>query len=80
MPLHFRKPVKAALDEDEAMGIISKVPENFHPTHCSRMHVVTKTYGTPRRTIDMRHVNSECTRELNYTIPPFKQAQEVPKR
>ena len=42
------------------------------------MHVVPKQDGTPRRTVDMRPLNTHCVRETQHIVPPYKQARIVP--
>ena len=79
VPLLLRAETKRQLDEDVKMGIINKCPENQHPEINNRMHVVPKGNGKVRRTIDMRFLNLQCTRELNYTTPPFQKVQDVPQ-
>ena len=44
----------------------------------ARMQVVGKPDGTPRRTIDFKHLNNYCKREAQHVIPPYKQARLVP--
>ena len=60
------------------MEIVRRCPENQHPEINNRMHVVGKPNGKVRRTIDMRFLNLQCTRELNFTTPPFQKVQDVP--
>ena len=70
--------MKAQLDEDVALGVLSKVPPGVPTTWCHRMHVVPKPDGSPRRTIDLRLLNKHCIRESYHLVPPFKQARQVP--
>ena len=54
-PHHWRAQVKADLDRDVALGIIEPVPQNTPTTWCSRMVIVAKKDGTPRRTVDFQN-------------------------
>ena len=74
IPLQWRDDVKAQLDEDVALGVLSKVPPGVPTTWCHRMHVVPKPDGSPRQTIDLRPLNKHCIRESYHLVPPFKEA------
>jgi hypothetical protein len=78
VPLHLREAVKAQLEEDVALGTIERVPIGVETTWQARMHVVTKPDGTPRRTVDLRHLNDHCIRETEHIVPPYKQARLIP--
>ena len=78
VPVHWREQVKAQLDQDEALGIIEKVPPGVPTKWQARMHVVPKHDGTPRRTVDMRPLNTNCVSETQLIVPPYKQARIVP--
>ena len=78
VPLHWRDEVEAQLKEDEALGVISKVPVGTPTTWCHRMHVVPKLDGTPRRTVDLRSLNKNCIRESHHNARPYQQARVVP--
>ena len=75
---HFRAEVKAMLDRDVGRGIIIPVPVNTPVVWCAPMVVVTKPDGTPRRTIDYQHLNSQCLRQTHYTHSPFNLASRIP--
>jgi len=78
VPLHLREAVKAQLEEDVALGTIEKVPIGTKTVWQARMHVVPKPDGTPRRTVDLRHLNENCLRETEHIVPPWKQARSIP--
>ena len=78
VPVHWREQVKALLDQDEALGVIEKVPPGVPTQWQARMHVVPKHDGTPRRTVDLRPLNTHCVRETQHIVPPYKQARLVP--
>ena len=72
------KPVFKQLQRDERMGIISKVPPNTPATHgCSRMVVVAKADGTPRRTVDFKALNMGIPRQAHSTEAPFNLCCQV---
>ena len=78
VPLHLREAVQKQLDEDVALGTLEKVAIGTPTTWQARMHVVTKPDGTPRRTVDLRHLNDHCIRETEHIVPPYKQARLIP--
>ena len=78
VPIHWREEVRSQLNEDEALGVIEKVPAGEATLWQARMHVVPKPDGSPRRTVDMRSLNKNCKRESQHVVPPFKQARSVP--
>ena len=78
VPLHLREAVKEQLEEDVALGTIEKVPIGVKTMWQARMHVVPKPDGTPRRTVDLRHLNENCLRETEHIVPPWKQARSIP--
>ena len=80
VPIHWRKDVEEQLKQDVDMGIIEPVPIGTPTTWQARMHVVPKQSGDPRRTVDLRALNSNCVRETQHVVPPYKQARLVPAR
>ena len=60
VPIHLRDKVKAQMDEDVRLGIMERVPVGTETRWQSRMHVVVKPSGEPRRTVDFRHLNKNC--------------------
>ena len=44
------------------------------------MVVVTKSDGSPRRTIDFQKLNAQCLRETHPTASPFQLASQVPPK
>ena len=59
--IHWQKKMKAALDADERMGVIEKVPANTPQLWCAPMHVVAKHNGDPRRVVDFTKLNAACS-------------------
>ena len=42
------------------------------------MVITAKKDGTPRRTVDLQHLNSQCLRETHHCQSPFQLACQVP--
>ena len=53
IPHHWQEQVKKDLDRDMKLGIIEKVPMGVPNTWQSRMVMVAKKSGKPRRTVDL---------------------------
>ena len=79
VPLHWQEKVKADLDRDVALGIIEPVPLNTPTSWCSRMVIVPKSNGEPRRTVDFKALNEASVRQTHHTKSPFMLASEVPR-
>ncbi len=75
---HWKEEVKAAIDRDVEAGILVKVPLNEPTEWCSRMIVVKKKDGRPRRTVDFQKLNKQCLREPNHSESPFHTARQIP--
>jgi len=78
VPAHWQKEVKQGLDRDVQLGVIEPVPWGTPTTWCARMITVAKKDGTPRRTVDLQHLNSASVRQTHHTQSPFHQASSVP--
>ena len=78
VPHHWKSKVKADLDRDVRLGIIEPVPPGTPTVWCSRMVVVPKKDGTPRRTVDLQALNAATYRLTHHTASPFNQAALVP--
>ena len=78
VPVHWREQVKDALDRDVRLGVLEKVPVGEATTWCSRMVLVAKKDGTPRRTVDYQHLNKAMPRQTNPVKAPFEQAMSIP--
>ena len=74
---HWKAEIKAGLYRDVENGIITPVPIGMPVEWCSPMVVVTKKNGSPRRTIDLQKLNSQCNREKHHCQPPFQLASQV---
>ena len=78
VPLHWEDKVHRDLMRDVALGVIEPVPVNTPVTWCSRMIVVPKHNGEPRRTVDMQALNRASVRQTHHTKSPFMLASAVP--
>ena len=78
VPVHWQKEVKAQLERDCKLGVIEPVPWGEPTTWCSRMVIVAKSDGSPRRTIDLQPLNDASVRQTHHTPSPFHQAMSVP--
>ena len=78
VPLHWEDKVHRDLMRDVALGVIEPVPVNTPVTWCSRMVVVPKHSGEPRRTVDMQALNRASVRQTHHTKSPFMLASAVP--
>ena len=76
---HWENEVKQKLDKDVDQRIIKKVPQGEPSEWCSRMVVVPKRDGGPRRTVDYQKLNSNCLRETHHTPTPFNLVSSIPK-
>jgi len=79
VPHHFYDEVRQQLDDDIKKGIIEAVPAGEPTEWCSRMVVVPKKDGRPRRTVDFQRLNRASMRETHHTRPPFDLITSVPK-
>ena len=77
IPAHWQQKVKEDIERDIRLGGLDRVPENTPMTWCSRMHVVSKKNGNPRRMVDLRPVNAAAERQTHYVEPPFEQARGI---
>ena len=78
VPHHWKGKVKADLDRDVRLGIIEPVPPDTPTIWCSRMVVVAKKDGSPRRTIDLQRLNEATCRATHHTSSPFNLASSIP--
>lgn len=78
VPVHWREQVKASLDRDVRLGVLERVPVGEPVSWCSRMVIVAKKDGTPRRTVDLQALNKASVRQTHHTVPPFQQAVSIP--
>ena len=60
------------------LGIIESVPQGVPTKWCSRMAIVSKKDGKPRRTVDFQALNQATLRETHHTPSPCNQASIVP--
>ena len=78
VPHHWEKEVRATLDRDSRLRIIEAVPQGTPSVWCSRMVVVPKKDGTPRRTVDLQKLNDATLRETHHTPTPFNLVSRIP--
>ena len=76
---HWAEQVKKSIDRDVESGILLKVPFNEPTNWCSRMVIVKKKDGSPRRTVDYQKLNAQCVREPVYSASPFHTARQIPQ-
>ena len=72
-PYAFENLVKAKLDEDEALGIIEKVPIEEVTEWCSPAHFVMKPNGGVRSVVDLQGLNNYVQRPIH----PFPTARDI---
>ena len=78
VPYHWKTQVKAASDHDIERGIITPVPVGTPITWCSPLVITEKKDSSPRYTIDLQHLNSQCKHETHPTPSPFQLPCQVP--
>ena len=71
-------PHHSQIDADVRIGTIERVPQGTPTIWCSRMVVVPKKDGRPRRTVDLQALNAASYRETHHAAPPFTQVSAVP--
>ena len=80
VPIPLKEPVRQALWENVKKGIVTPVPVSMPIDWCSTMVITAKKNGKPRRTIEYKHLNSQCKQETHYTGSPFQLALQVPPK
>ena len=78
VPHHWKAEVKCSLDRDVERGIIEQVPIGTPVEWYAPMIIVSKKDGSPRRTIDLQRLNSQCLRETHHVQAPFQLALQIP--
>ena len=78
VPAHLAEAVKLGLDKDVRTGVLRKVGVNEPVGWCSRMVVMAKKNGKPRRTVDFKALNRAAPRQTHATEAPFLLASQVP--
>lgn len=79
VPLYWQEAVKAGLDRDVRLGVIERVPLNTPVKWQSRMVVVAKQNGSPRRTVDYQAVNDCSPRQTHHTSSPWHLVSSIPE-
>ena len=75
---HWKEDVKRGLDRDCRIGTLEAVPQDTPVKWLSKMVVVPKHDGSPRRTVDLQDLNDVTKRETHTTPPPYQQVSVVP--
>ena len=75
---HWKEDVKRDIDRDISLKTVEPVPQGTPTIWCSRMVIVSKIDGKPRRTVDYQKLNDATFRETHHTPSPFNQASIVP--
>ena len=70
--------MKEDIDRDVRIGVLEPVPQGVPTVWCSRMLVIPKKSGMPRRVVDYQAVNRASLRETHHTPTPFHLASSVP--
>ena len=78
IPFHWKEEVKQSLDKDVANNIIEPVLIGEPVEWCSKMMAVPKKDGRLYRTIDFKHLNSQCQFETHHCQSPFNLACQIP--
>ena len=78
IPAHWVEQVREEIERDIALRVLERVLHNTPVECCSRMHVVGKNSGDPRRVVDLWEVNKATKRQTHYVEPPFAQAAAIP--
>ena len=78
IPINWLPTIKAELNKDVRLGVIEPVLENTPVTWCSRMGIVPKKSGDPRRVIDFRPLNKVTKKQSHVVESPFVQASKIP--
>ena len=79
VPIHWQERVFQDLERDIRLGVLERVPPNTPVTWCSRMVVAAKADGSPRRTVDLQHLNRHSVRQTHHVESPFHLADRVPQ-
>ena len=79
VPVHWQEQVFKDLERDVRLGVLEKVGQNTPVTWCSRMVVAPKADGSPRRTVDLQHLNRHSVRQTHHVESPFHLAVRVPQ-
>ena len=61
------------------MGVLERVPVGTPSEWCSRMVVVAKHNGKPRRTVDLKMLNKAAKPQTHPTETPFHQVMGIPR-
>ena len=67
LPHHWHQEVLDRLERDCRLGVIRKVPVGTSTKWCSRMVVMAKADGSPRRKVDLQVLNHVSSRETHHT-------------
>ena len=79
VPIHWQLPVKEGLDRDVRLGVLEHVPVNTPARWQSRMVLVAKHNGDPRRTVDYKNLNQHAPRQTHHTESLWQIFSSVPE-
>ena len=79
VPIHWQDKVYQDLERDVKIGVLEKVSQNTPATWCSRMVVMAKSDGSPRRTVDLQPQNRHSVRQTHHVQSPFHLADRIPQ-
>ena len=78
VPLAWHASVREGLERDVRLGVLERVPLNTPDKWCSRMHIVPKLDGSPRRVVDYTLLNKHAPRQTHHTEAPWAIAAAIP--
>ena len=73
---HWKKEVKALLDQNYTMGVMEPLPAGILQTWCSRMLTTAKKSGNPRIVIELQPLNAVSKRAAHHIPSPRNQREE----
>ena len=78
VPHHLKGKIDQCLQKDITRDIIDPVPLGTPCIWCAPCVWTLKKNGDVRRTIDYRHLNSQCYRQTHHCPSPFYLASQIP--
>ena len=78
VPHHWKRKVKAEIDKNCRMGVMSPVPSGTPTTWCSRLLSTPKKNGDPRLVVDLQPLNAVSLRETHHTPSPWNLVSTIP--
>ena len=78
IPFHWKAEVNESIDRDIANNITEPLPIGEPVEWCSKIIVIRRKDGRPRRTVDLQELNFQCQCKTHYCQSPFQLASQVP--